>query len=63
MGILSQIRSFDVVIIMASNRRVALVESLLDKEVISIEIGSSPIGQDVYVDPDKIAEIIRTVRK
>ncbi len=63
MRILSEIRGFDVVIIMASNKRVALVEGLLDKEVIRVEIGHSPLGSDVHVDPDKIIEIIRTVKK
>ena len=63
MRILSDIRSFDVVIIMASNKRVALVEGLLDKEVIRVEIGHSPLGSDVHVDPSQIAEIIRSVRK
>ncbi len=63
MNILSEIRSFDVVIIMASNKRVALVESLLDKEVISVEIGHSPLGKDAYVDPEKIANIIRDMKR
>ncbi|MGI5839893.1 MAG: transcriptional regulator [bacterium] len=63
MTLLAQIREFDVVIILASNKRVKLVESLLDKEVISIEIGSSPIGEDKYVDPEKVADIIRHVRR
>ncbi len=63
MKILSDIRSFDVVIIMASNKRVALVEGLLDKEVISVEIGRSPIGSDIRVEPDTIRDIIRSVQK
>ena len=63
MKILSEIRSFDVVIIMASNKRVALVGGLLDKEVIRVEIGHSPLGNDVHVDPDQIIDIIRNVRK
>jgi len=63
MTLLAQIREFDVVIILASNKRVKLVESLLDKEVISIEIGASPIGEDKYVSPEKVTEIIRHVRR
>lgn len=63
MTLLAQIREFDVVIILASDKRVKLVESLLDKEVISLEIGSSPIGEDKYIDPEKVADIIRNVRR
>ncbi len=63
MTLLSQIREYDLVIILASNKRVKLVESLLDKEVISVEIGSSPIGEDKHVDLEQLAAIIRNVRR
>jgi hypothetical protein len=39
--------------------RIKLVEALLDKEVIGVQIGESPIAEDKYVNPDDIRAIIR----
>lgn len=58
MDIISKLRKYDVVIILGSNMRVKLVEALLDKEVIGVQIGESPIEEDKYVNPEEIREII-----
>lgn len=62
MGIISQIRSHDTVIILGSNMRIKLIETMLDKEVIGIEIGESPIAEDQYVEPEIIRDIMRKIR-
>lgn len=59
MEIIATVRNYDIVIILASNMRIKLVEALLDKEVIGVQIGESPIAEDKYVDPDDIRAIIR----
>lgn len=62
MQIIAQLRKYDVVIMIGSNMRIKLMEALLDKEVIGVEIGASPIADDRYVDPEQIRSIIRQLR-
>lgn len=59
MEIVATLRNYDVVIILGSNMRVKLMETLLDKEVIGVQIGESPIAEDKYVDPESIRAIVR----
>jgi len=59
MEIISTLRKYDVVIILGSNMRTKLIATLLDKEVIGVEIGESPIAEDKYVDPESIRKIIK----
>lgn len=62
MKIIATLRKYDIVIMLGSNMRIKLMEALLDKEVIGVEIGASPIADDKYVDPEKVREIIRQLR-
>jgi len=39
--------------------RIKLMAALLDKEVIGVQIGESPIAEDKYVDPESIRVIVR----
>ncbi|MBP2640731.1 MAG: hypothetical protein H6Q66_1682 [Firmicutes bacterium] len=59
MEIISTLRKYDVVIILGSNMRTKLIATLLDKEVIGVEIGESPIAEDKYVNPESIRKIIK----
>ncbi len=59
MEIIGTLRSYDIVIIICSNMRIKLIEALLDKEVIGVQIGESPLNEDKYVKPDSIRAIIR----
>ena len=59
MEIIATLRNYDIVIILGSNMRIKLMEALLDKEVIGVEIGASPIAEDKYVDPESIRIIIQ----
>ncbi|VBB06419.1 Hypothetical protein LUCI_1650 [Lucifera butyrica] len=61
MEIIASLRGFDVVIMLGSNMRIKLMETLLDKEVIGVQIGESPIADDRYVDPESIREIIHKI--
>ena len=59
MEIVSKVRQYDIVIIIGSNMRIKLMEALLDKAVIGVEIGESPISEDKYVKPEDICALIR----
>ncbi|NLO90155.1 MAG: helix-turn-helix domain-containing protein [Clostridia bacterium] len=61
MEIITKLRSYDVVLVLGSNYRIKLSEALLDKEVIGIEIGKSPIKGDKYVPVEEIEKIIDRV--
>jgi len=63
MSIIYKVRQYDVVIILGSEQRLRLFKALLDNEVVSIELGKSPITQDVYVESDNLRNIIRTIKK
>lgn len=59
MQIIGVLRTFDIVIILCSNKRIKVIETLLDKEVIGVQIGESPIADDKYVNAENIRAIIR----
>lgn len=58
MDIIATIRTYDTVVLIGSNMRIKLGQALLDKEVIGLEIGESPIEEDRYVEPSVIRKII-----
>jgi hypothetical protein len=40
---------------------VQIVEALLDRDVVRLELGESPLKQDVVVDVDEFEVIVRTL--
>lgn len=61
MDILAAIRNYDTVVVMGSNKRVKIVEALLDQDVISLELGESPLKQDVEVNLEEFENLIKTL--
>ncbi|WP_425059759.1 hypothetical protein SCACP_03610 [Sporomusa carbonis] len=62
MEIIANVRKHDIVIIIGSNMRIKLIEAMLDKAVIGVQIGESPIAEDKYVKPEDIRSLIRQLR-
>ncbi len=62
MDLTAKFKEFEIVILIGSDERIKLVENILDGQVISIEIGSSPITEDKWVDPDKVRQILRNIK-
>ncbi|MGR6837150.1 transcriptional regulator [Syntrophomonas erecta] len=62
MDLTSRVRSYEVVICVGSDERLKLLEGILDAQVIFIEIGSSPITEDKWVDPEEIKKILRSIK-
>jgi len=58
MALLQEYRMYDTVIVLASDMRTRWIEALLDQQVITVDIGSSPLTEDVYVDINRIIEIV-----
>ncbi|QGU00497.1 Transcriptional regulator [Candidatus Syntrophocurvum alkaliphilum] len=62
MELISKVRAYEIVICIGSDERLKLIENMMDNQVISIEIGSSPITEDKWVDPTEIRKILRSVK-
>lgn len=62
MSIIYAVREHDVVILMGSDRRVSLMKGLVDKEVILVPLGTSPMTQGATVDPERFRSLIRSVK-
>jgi hypothetical protein len=58
---LATLRDYDVIVLMASDWRIELIERILGREVIAIEIGHSPIREDVEVDLDELGRLLDDV--
>lgn len=58
MELIRQYRMYDTVIVLASDKRTKWIESLFDHQVITVDIGTSPLTEDVYVEPARIIEIL-----
>ncbi len=60
--LLTCFRAFNTVIVIGSDQRIKLITSLLNNEVIGVEIGESPLAEDCYLDPERIRGIIRSIK-
>ncbi|SHK37489.1 hypothetical protein SAMN02745227_02137 [Anaerobranca californiensis DSM 14826] len=60
-NIVGEIRKYDTVILMGSDMRIKVLESLLDNEVIGINIGESPIRKDVYIDLEYLDRVLQNI--
>ena len=61
MSILATIRNYDTVVVMGSNKRVQIVEALLDRDVVPLVLGESPLTEDIAVDMDEFEKIIKAL--
>ncbi len=62
MNLIAEARLFDVIIVIGSNERIKTIEAILDKEIVGLEIGESPIKEDKYVEPLQVLEILQAVK-
>ncbi|HHW07852.1 MAG TPA: transcriptional regulator [Clostridia bacterium] len=56
--IVGEVREYDVVVVLGSRYRIRVSEAMLDREVIGLVIGESPITEDVYVDPQALQKLM-----
>lgn len=62
MSLIARARECDAVIFIGSDQRLRMVEALVGANVIGIEIGSSPLFEDKFVDPETIRTLIRGLK-
>lgn len=62
MNITAIVKMHDIVICIASDERLALMEGMLDNPPITISLGPSPITEDKLVDPQHLLQILRSIK-
>lgn len=62
MELMMHLRTFDQVVIIGSDLRIKIAQTILDKEVIPICLGLSPIKEDKWVDPEVVRQILQAGR-
>ncbi len=61
MQIISRLRECDTIIVLSSSKWIELAEVLFDSQVLYIEIGATPIKEDIYLDPEKLKNLLYRV--
>lgn len=62
MGFVTKLKGNDVVIVAASDMRIHSAQALLDKQVMGISLGESPIEEDKYLEPQLITKIMASLQ-
>lgn len=62
MSLIARARECDSVIFIGSDQRLKMVEALVGPNVIGVELGSSPLQEDKYVDPEMIRNLLRNLK-
>jgi hypothetical protein len=58
---IAQLRDYDVIILLASDRRVGPVERIFGREVVAISLGPSPLRHDVAVDVAELDGLLQGI--
>lgn len=59
---LATMRDYDVIILMASDWRIELIERILGREVVGMPLGATPLREDVTVDLGELGHVIAGVK-
>jgi len=59
MRILQELRFYDKVILLGSVQRVKMMSALVGKEALCLELGESPLSEDVYVEPQRLERLLQ----
>jgi transcriptional regulator with XRE-family HTH domain len=62
-NLLTQLKNFDLVILLSSERWNRVAEAFLDNEVFFMEIGPSPLEQDCYIDTGVLQRVLEQIVK
>jgi intein-encoded DNA endonuclease-like protein len=62
MELINKFRDFDTVIVMASDNRNKIIKGMLDNQIIEIDIGKSPLKEDVNVNLDLLTDLLMILK-
>lgn len=60
-NLIAQLKNFDLVILLSSERWNRVAEAFLDNEVFFMEIGPSPLEQDCYIDTGDLQKVLEQI--
>ncbi len=63
LGLIYKLRNYDRIIFIGSDMRIKMITSILGDRIIGIEIGKSPIKEDVHIDPELIEKLLKEIRE
>lgn len=58
---LAELTTYDVIVLLASDKRINTIERILGREVVPMLLGSSPLANDVAVDLDELESVLEGV--
>lgn len=59
--LLAGLKDYDVVLFIASDKRIAALEKILDREIIGIPLGNSPIKRDRKLKPGILYDVLSNI--
>ncbi len=62
MELIALAHSYDQIVVIGSDKRIKIIRAVLDKKVVGLVIGESPIKEDKYVDPAELVAVIRAIK-
>lgn len=62
MELVARVRACDQVVLLGSDYRISVLQALVGKPCLGVEIGKSPIRADVTFDPEALRRLLRTLR-
>jgi len=62
MGIIAEMSEYDHVVMIGSDMRIRLAEAILGERLFGVMIGRSPITEDFYMSPEKLKELIISIK-
>lgn len=57
MDLVALARTYDTVVFIGSDMRIRFAEAMIDKQLIALDIGPSPIKGDRFIEPEQLAAI------
>jgi len=61
MELIAKLQAFDLVVLISSRRWLKIAEAFLNKEIVFIELGPSPIKKDCYLNPHMFQKVLGKV--
>lgn len=63
LDILAKLKEYDLIVVLASDKRAEIIEKILDQEVVSLPIGASPLTKDQPVDMSILRNLLKMLVK
>lgn len=62
MELINKFRGYDTIIVMASDYRNRIIKDMVDNQIIEIDIGKSPLKEDVNVNTEQLIDVLKILK-